>query len=178
MASSSSDEEWGTAELKMALPNVSFREKKLRDVEYDDDDDDDDDWSAGGEQQEEDDDSDQGWQSKVDSKHSTDVARNASAQTRLIERYQYEGKPMILVDLTRLDPKIHNKFDKNGVNDSTAASALRKEIESKYEAYSGNSKLLAEGVVVPCGTTVWTSAIQRLRDDKPGHYWAPCFPPR
>ena len=34
MASSSSDEEWGTAELKMALPNVSFREKKLRDVEY------------------------------------------------------------------------------------------------------------------------------------------------
>ena len=84
---------------------------------------------------------------------------------------------MLLIDLTRLDPNIHNKFDKNGVSDSAAASALRKKIESQYEQYSNDAKLLADGTIVPCSTSVWRGAIQRMRDERPGHYFAPIFPP-
>ena len=87
------------------------------------------------------------------------------------------GNPMILIDLTRLDPDIHNKFDKYGVNDSASASSLRKKIESQYEQYSKDARLLADGTVIPCSTSVWRGAIQRMRDERPGHYFAPIFPP-
>ena len=89
-----------------------------------------------------------------------------------------KGEPMIIVDITQIDANIHSKFDRNSVNDATAASELRKKIESNYEQYVRNSSLIADGTVVPCGSTVWRPALIRLRDDRPGHYFVPIFPPK
>ena len=148
--SSSSDDEWGAAEL-----DIPDRSKKANQTQEHDeaaaDDDDDDEWMS---------------KTPASSSHTSSDAKDDGG-----------GKPMLLIDLTRLDPNIHNKFDKNGVSDSAAASALRKKIESQYEQYSNDAKLLADGTIVPCSTSVWRGAIQRMRDERPGHYFAPIFPP-
>ena len=88
------------------------------------------------------------------------------------------GEPMIIVDITQIDEKIHSKFDRNSVNDSAAASAMRKKIESDYEKYARDSSLIANGTVIPCGSSVWRDALVRLRDERPGHYFAPIFAPK
>jgi len=89
-----------------------------------------------------------------------------------------DDRPMIIVDMTKLTQnKIHSKFDRNSVNDSTAASSLRKNIERDYEGYSNNAQLLQDGIVIPCGVSVWRDALSRLRDERAGHYFAPIFPP-
>ena len=90
-----------------------------------------------------------------------------------------EGEPMIIVDMTILsNSAIHNKFDKMSVNDSKAASDLRRKIESKYDTYAKDALLLADHrAVIPCGTTVWRDALVYLRNETPGHYFAPIFPP-
>ena len=87
--------------------------------------------------------------------------------------------PMIIVDLTQIDANIHSKFDKNSVSDAAAASTLRKSIESDYNKYAKESpELLSDGTVIPCGSTVWRDALVRLREERPGHYFAPIFPPK
>lgn len=85
-----------------------------------------------------------------------------------------EGSMMILVDLTHLNPDIHSRFDKQGVSDAQAASVLRKSLD--YATYSKHMELIAEGTVIPCGSSVWKEALSRLRDERPGHYVCPIFP--
>jgi hypothetical protein len=89
-----------------------------------------------------------------------------------------EGEPMVIVDMSILsNSAIHNKFDKMSVNDSKAASDLRRKIESKYDTYAKDALLLTDRAVIPCGTTVWRDALVYLRNETPGHYFAPMFPP-
>ena len=88
------------------------------------------------------------------------------------------SEPMIIVDMTQLDSSIHSKFDKNAVSDSAAASGLRKRIEARYETYAKDAELLSAGTVLPCGSSVYREALVRLRDERPGHYFAPIFPPK
>ena len=94
-----------------------------------------------------------------------------------------EGEPMIVVDLTALDPSVHSRFDAGSVNDPEAVSTWRRRIESEYytkyaQGCNGHRQLVADGVVVACGSSVWRGALSRLRQQKPGHYFLPVFPPR
>jgi len=95
-----------------------------------------------------------------------------------IPKHQDPGEPMIIIDITKLDPKIHSKFDRNSVNDADGASAWKRKVEDHYEDYSKNADLLSQGSVIPCGSSVWRSALIKLRDERPGHYFAPIFPPK
>ena len=88
----------------------------------------------------------------------------------------HDDSPMILVDITQLDDTVHARFDRNSVNDATAASAWRKKIEASYETYASNTDLVAAGTVIPCGQSVWKEALVRLRDERKGHYFCPIFP--
>ena len=89
-----------------------------------------------------------------------------------------DDRPLIIVDMTKLDENINNKFDKNGCSDPEAASTLRKKIEKDYQAYAADSVLLENGTVIPCGMSVWRGALSRLRDERPGHYFLAIFPPK
>ena len=89
-----------------------------------------------------------------------------------------DGNPMIIVDMTQIDANIHSKFDKNSVNDSAAASTLRKKIEAAYDTYAKDATKISDGTVIPCGSSVWRGALMQLRDERPGHYFAPIFPPK
>jgi hypothetical protein len=103
----------------------------------------------------------------------------SSSVEESVEKEQGGGEPMILVDMTALsEGAIHSKFDRNSVNDSVAASNLRRRIEEDYTAYAKNGTFVAEGTVIPCGTTVWREALIQLRDERAGHYFAPIFPPK
>ena len=86
-----------------------------------------------------------------------------------------EGEPMIIVDLTQINPNVHNKFDRNSVNDPEVASAMRKKIEDDYQNYASSYELLVNSTVVPCGSSVWRDALIQLRNDRPGHYFVPIF---
>ncbi|CAJ1967115.1 unnamed protein product [Cylindrotheca closterium] len=88
------------------------------------------------------------------------------------------GEPMIIVDITQLDENVHSKFDRNSVNNTDAASAWRKKIENQYQTYSKDAKLLGNGTVIPCGSSVWRDALVRLRDERKGHYFCPVFSPK
>ena len=90
-----------------------------------------------------------------------------------------ESEILILVDLTVLScGKVHNKFDKFSVNDNDAKAKLCERIASNYDEYYHNSKLIMEQTVRHCSDTVWRDALQSLRNDYPGHYWFPFFPPK
>jgi len=109
---------------------------------------------------------------------SKEKASEDDETTQQQQRQQEEagGEPMIIVDITQMDPEIHSKFDRNSVNHPEKASALRKKLEKNYDEYKSCHKLLSEGTVIPCGSSVWRSALVRLRDDRPGHYFVPVFP--
>jgi hypothetical protein len=87
------------------------------------------------------------------------------------------GEPMIFVDMTDLSKgSIHSKFDANSVNDHGAVKELRQKIERDYQSFACNEKLVADSVVIPCGSSVWRSALVELRKARPGHYICPIFP--
>mmetsp|Transcript_37619 Transcript_37619/g.42981 ORF Transcript_37619/g.42981 Transcript_37619/m.42981 type:complete len:168 (-) Transcript_37619:240-743(-) len=92
------------------------------------------------------------------------------------KKEEEEERPMILVDMTVLsNGTIHCKFDPNAVNDPEAVKTFRRRIEQDYNSYTSNSSYLAERTVVPCGSSVWKSALPCLRKEKPGHYICPIF---
>ena len=87
--------------------------------------------------------------------------------------------PMIIVDFTLFTSGLlHNRNDRNSNSDPTLASSTRKQIEGDYKAYSSDKERLASRCVIPCSTGVYQSALARLRDDTPGHYFVPIFPPK
>lgn len=94
-----------------------------------------------------------------------------------------EPKPqdacLLLVNMTALSAgAIHNRHDVNGVNDVAAKSALTRKIEAGYASYAANAALLADGTVRPCSAGVWRAALAALRDEHPGQYWCPVWPPK
>lgn len=80
--------------------------------------------------------------------------------------------------LTQLDPTIHSKFDKNGVSDPVAASALHKRVVANFERNARDAEPLSEGTILPCSGGVWRPALARMRDERPGHYFRPIFGPK
>lgn len=165
----SDSDEWGMAEL--VIP-------PKREGTTDDGDDDAGDFAAS-----QPDDDDGEWQTPLqasnDTKKDTQQLKSATAASDSLSSSSsppLSSQPIIIVDLTQIDPNIHSKFDRNGVSDPTKASALRKKVEAEYDEYSKNTSFLADGTVIPCGNSVWRDALVRLRDERPGHYFCPVFP--
>ena len=104
-------------------------------------------------------------------------AKAAEAKAREEEREERGSEPLILVDITALDPSVHNKHDKNAVNDVDKASKWRRTIEADFRKYSSDATLVANGTVRACSRGVYLPALQQLREDVPGHYWVAVFPP-
>ena len=94
------------------------------------------------------------------------------------------GEPMIIVDMTSLSaqepgsPEIHSRFDRNSVNDPASAKTLRLKIEGDYNRYAKHTDFISAGIVIPCGSSVWRPALERLRREKEGHYLLAIFPPK
>lgn len=83
---------------------------------------------------------------------------------------------LFIVNVTRLtNGKIHSKDDRNSNNDPAGVSKLRKEIEKDYSGFCNNAKYVGEGVVIPCGGSVWKDALKALRDDNVGDFFLPIF---
>ena len=104
-------------------------------------------------------------------------AKQAEAAKREETRKERDGEPLILVDITTLDPDVHNRHDKNAVNDVDKASTWRRTIEREYQKYSNDAGMIAAGTVRRCARGVYLAALQQLRDEVPGHYWVAVFPP-
>ena len=105
------------------------------------------------------------------------IAKQAEAAKREETRKARDGEPLILVDITALDPDVHNRHDKNAVNDVDKASTWRRTIEREYQKYSNDAGMIAAGTVRGCARGVYLAALQQLRDEVPGHYWVAVFPP-
>ncbi len=127
------------------------------------------------------DDEDSGWEQKIAPivNKNINVMDNDRTDNDIIDT----GEPIIIVDMTTLSQRlslseIHCRFDPNSVNDVVAVKALRQQIENHYDAYSKNMDYISERVVIPCGSSVYRPALVELRQERPGHYFYPIFPPK
>jgi hypothetical protein len=88
------------------------------------------------------------------------------------------SNPLIIVNLTTLSSgTLHSRFDRSSNNDPILSSEWKRKIESQYPFYSQNADLIAQRTVIPCSSEVFASALSRLRDELPGQYFVPVFPP-
>lgn len=71
----------------------------------------------------------------------------AEATAKAEEKRTLDTRPVLLVNLTALDPEVHNRADKHAVSDIARASALRKKIEAAYDTYAGDAAMKAAGTV-------------------------------
>ena len=148
----SDSDEWGTEELVIPLGRTTNVPETNTDT-YEDDD----------------------WEIKLEKKKKPIIE---SEKDNISSQGGHTGELMVIVDITKLDGNIHSKFDRNSVNDAAAASTMRKRIEDDFSTYAKDSNLLSDGTVIPCGSTVWRDALVRLRNERPGHYFCPIFPPK
>ena len=107
-------------------------------------------------------------------RRAADEARR-DAERRAAEKSERDALPVLLVDLTAIDPGVHNRADKHAVNDPSAASAMRRRIESEYAAFAAEHA--SDGVAVATTRGAHLAKLRSLRDETPGHYWVACFPP-
>jgi len=107
-------------------------------------------------------------------RRAADEARR-DAERRAAEKSERDALPVLLVDLTAIDPGVHNRADKHAVNDPSAASAMRRRIESEYAAFAAEHA--SDGVAVATTRGAHLAKLRSLRDEMPGHYWVACFPP-
>jgi hypothetical protein len=107
-------------------------------------------------------------------RRAADEARR-DAERRAAEKSERDALPVLLVDLTAIDPGVHNRADKHAVNDPSAASAMRRRIESEYAAFAAEHA--SDGVAVATTRGAHLAKLRSLRDETPGHYWVAGFPP-
>ena len=124
-----------------------------------------------------DDNDDDGWEHKLTPAPTEQPTAASSIKSN--ETLDDEGYLMIIVDMTQLSNEaIHSKFDANAVNDSEAVRRLRLQLERDYETTRTNTAWIADGTILPCGSSVWRPALERLRRERQGHYFCPIFPPK
>ena len=128
----------------------------------------------------EDNDDDDGWEQKLVHRTNDKVVVTKTDQNDVNSDL---GEPIIIVDMTTLSQllslsEIHCQFDPNSVNDVVAVKALRHQIESNYDTYKKNMDFISERIIIPCGSSVYRPALIELRNERPGHYFYPIFPPK
>ena len=114
---------------------------------------------------------------EADEKRALEAVEIARDAERARERERRDSEPVVLVDITALDPTVHNRHDKNAVNDVDKASTWRRTVQAAHEKYSADEDLIATGTVRGSTRGAYLAALQRLRDEVPGHYWVAVFPP-
>ncbi len=147
-----SEDDWETASLELDLGGIKVSEEG---------------GAEDGTGDAPNDDEDEGWDTPA-----------PVSQPEREEEVRTSTEPMILVDLTKFTSgDVHNKFDRNSNNDPERVRKIRMEIEEDYETFSRNVAHLADRVVIPASQGVYRSALQQLRNDLPGHFFLPVFPP-
>ena len=159
------EDEWGTNEL--IIDRSDLTSKCLKGNEKDNDDVHNDDvyWNSDTQVEQEQD-------------KKTKNAVNNETMLQVDDDDTINGEPMFILDVTKINPNIHSKYDRNSVNDPESSSKIRRTVEKEFEKYVENATLLANGTIIPCGTTVWKGALSRMRDERKGHYFLPIFPPK
>ena len=92
----------------------------------------------------------------------------AEATAKAEEKRTLDTRPVLLVNLTALDPEVHNRADKHAVSDIARASALRKKIEAAYDTYAGDAAMKAAGTVRASTRGTYVAALGSLRDEEGG----------
>jgi hypothetical protein len=101
----------------------------------------------------------------------------AEATAKEEAKRMLDARPVLLVNLTALDPEVHNTADKHAVSDVARASALRKKIEAAYDTYAGDAAMKASGTVRASTRGTYVQTLGALRDEERGQYFCACFPP-